>query len=74
MAQSIYEGYPSEPEPIIAGNINVLARPQIRTRDKADGSIVIDPAGPNVSTLITATLTKRIDNAQRNINLPLLTR
>jgi hypothetical protein len=72
MAQSIYEGYPSEPEPIIAGNINVLARPQVRTRKKSDDSIVIDPSGPNVSTLITATLTKRIDNVQRNINLPLL--
>lgn len=72
MAQSIYEGYPSEPEPIIAGNINVLARPQIRTRNKADGSIVIDPAGPNVSTLITATLTKPINGVRRNINLPLL--
>lgn len=72
MAQSIYEGYPSEPEPIIAGNINVLARPQVRTRKKSDDSIIIDPNGPDVSTLITATLTKRIDNVQRNINLPLL--
>lgn len=72
MPQSIYEGYPSEPEPIIAGNINVLARPQIRTREKADGSIVIDPAGPDVSTLITATLTKRINGELRDINLPLL--
>lgn len=72
MAQSIYEGYPSEPEPIVAGNINVLARPQVRTRKKADGSIVVDPNGPDVSTLITATLTKRIDSVQRNINLPLL--
>lgn len=72
MAQSIYEGYPSEPEPLVAGNINVLARPQIRTRKKADGSIVIDPAGPDVSTLITATLTKRINGELRDINLPLL--
>ncbi len=72
MNQSIYEGYPSEPEPYKPGNINVLARPQIRTRKKSDGSIVIDPAGPDVSTLITATLTKLIDNQKRDINLPLL--
>lgn len=72
MPQSIYEGYPSEPEPIIAGNINVLARPLIRTRQKADGSIVIDPSGPDVSTVITATLTKMISGVKRDINLPLL--
>lgn len=72
MPQSIYEGYPSEPEPITAGNINVLARPMIRTRKKADGSIVIDPAGPDISTVITATLSKRIDGQEREINLPLL--
>jgi hypothetical protein len=72
MAQSIYEGYPSEPEPIVAGNINVLARPQIRTREKADGTIVIDPNGPDISTVITQTLTKRINGELRDINLPLL--
>lgn len=72
MPQSIYEGYPSDPEPITAGNINVLARPQVRTRAKADGTIVIDPNGPDVSTLITATLKKRIDKETRYINLPLL--
>jgi hypothetical protein len=72
MAQSIYEGYPSEPEPIIAGNINVLARPQIRTRKKTDDSIVVDPTGPIVSTLIVTTLTKTIDGISRDINLPLL--
>ena len=72
MAQSIYEGYPSEPEPIIAGNINVLARPLIRTRKKANGSIIIDPAGPDVSTVITTTLSKRIGGQEREINLPLL--
>jgi hypothetical protein len=72
MAQSLYEGYPSDPEPIIAGNINVLARPQVRTRIKADGTIVIDPNGPDVSTLITITLTRRIDKQTRDINLPSL--
>ena len=72
MKQSIYEGYPSEPEPIIAGNINVLARPMVRTRKKADDSIVIDPAGPDISTVITQTLSKRIGGQEREINLPLL--
>ena len=72
MEQSLYEGYPADPEPIIAGNINVLARPQIRTREKADGTIVIDPNGPDISTLITQTLTKRIGGQLRDINLPLL--
>jgi hypothetical protein len=72
MAQSIYEGYPSEPEPIIAGNINIRARPMVRTRPKTDGSTIIDPAGPNISTLITATLSKRIGKQEREINLPLL--
>ena len=72
MPQSIYEGYPSEPEPIIAGNINVLARPMVRTRQKADGSIVIDPSGPDISTVLTQTLTKIISGVKRDINLPLL--
>lgn len=72
MAQSIYSGYPSDPEPVIAGNINVNARPQIRTRKKVDGSIVIDPSGPDISTLIIATLSKIIGGQPRDINLPLL--
>ena len=72
MPQSIYEGYPSEPEPITAGNINVLARPMVRTRQKADGSTIIDPSGPDISTVLTQTLTKIISGVKRDINLPLL--